>query len=193
MCGIYLTNIPFSNKEVEQKLEKIRFRGPDNISVLKNENISLGHLRLSILDLDERSNQPFNFRHLSLVYNGEIYNFKEIRKILIEEGYFFDTTSDTEVLLKGYHAWGEKILDRINGMFAFAVYDENKKEVFVARDRLGVKPLYYSWQNGELELSSQLAPLNKGKLDQEAISIYLQTGYIPSPFSVYEEIKKQFL
>ena len=190
MCGIYLTNIPFSNKQVEQKLEKIRFRGPDNISVLKNENISLGHLRLSILDLDERSNQPFNFRHLSLVYNGEIYNFKEIRKSLIEEGYSFDTTSDTEVLLKGYHAWGEKILDRINGMFAFAVYDENKKTVFIARDRLGVKPLYYSWRNGKLELCSQLAPLNKSKLDQEAISIYLQTGYIPSPFSIYEEIKK---
>ena len=190
MCGIYLTNIPFSNKQVEQKLEKIRFRGPDNISVLKNENISLGHLRLSILDLDERSNQPFNFRHLSLVYNGEIYNFKEIRKSLIEEGYSFDTTSDTEVLLKGYHAWEEKILDRINGMFAFAVYDENKKTVFIARDRLGVKPLYYSWRNGKLELCSQLAPLNKSKLDQEAISIYLQTGYIPSPFSIYEEIKK---
>jgi len=190
MCGIYLTNISFSNKQVEQKLEKIKFRGPDNMSVLKNENISLGHLRLSILDLDERSNQPFNFRHLSLVYNGEIYNFKEIRKSLIEEGYSFDTTSDTEVLLKGYHAWEEKILDRINGMFAFAVYNQNKKTVFMARDRLGVKPLYYSWKNGELELSSQLAPLNKGKLDQEAISIYLQTGYIPSPFSIYDEIKK---
>ena len=190
MCGIYLTNIPFSNKQVEQKLEKIRFRGPDNISVLKNENISLGHLRLSILDLDKRSNQPFIFEYLTLVYNGEIYNFKEVKNSLIQEGYSFETTSDTEVLLKGYHAWGEKILDRINGMFAFAVYDENKKSVFIARDRLGVKPLYYSWQNGELELCSQLAPLNKDKLDQEAISIYLQTGYIPSPFSIYEEIKK---
>ena len=190
MCGIYLTNIPFSNKQVEQKLEKIRFRGPDNISVLKNENISLGHLRLSILDLDKRSNQPFIFGYLTLVYNGEIYNFKEVKNSLIQEGYSFETTSDTEVLLKGYHAWGEKILDRINGMFAFAVYDENKKTVFIARDRLGVKPLYYSWRNGELELCSQLAPLNKSKLDQEAISIYLQTGYIPSPFSIYEEIKK---
>ena len=190
MCGIYLTNITISDKKVEQKLEKIRFRGPDNLSVLKNGNISLGHLRLSILDLDERSNQPFIFKNLSLVYNGEIYNFKKVRKSLIEEGYGFSTTSDTEVLIKGYHAWGEKVLDRINGMFAFAVYDENKKTVFIARDRLGVKPLYYSWQNGELELSSQLAPLNKDKLDQEAISIYLQTGYIPSPFSIYEGINK---
>ena len=190
MCGIYLTNIPVSAKEVEQKLDKIRFRGPDNVSVLKNENISLGHLRLSILDLDKRSNQPFIFEYLTLVYNGEIYNFKEVKNSLIQEGYSFETTSDTEVLLKGYHAWGEKILDRINGMFAFAIYNEESKTIFIARDRLGVKPLYYSWQNGELELCSQLAPLNKDKLDQEAISIYLQTGYIPSPFSIYEGIKK---
>ena len=190
MCGIYLTNIPISLKEVEQKLKKISFRGPDNLEVVQKRNISLGHLRLSILDLEERSNQPFIFEHLTLVYNGEIYNFKELKNSLIEEGYLFETTSDTEVLLKGYHAWGEKILDRINGMYAFAVYDENKKMVFIARDRLGVKPLYYSWQNGELELCSQLAPLNKGKLDQDAISIYLQTGYIPSPFSIYEGIKK---
>lgn len=190
MCGIYLSNIPFSHKEVKHKLDKIRFRGPDNLGVVRKGNISLGHMRLSILDLEERSNQPFTFEHLTLVYNGEIYNFKEVKNSLIQEGYSFETTSDTEVLLKGYHAWGEKILDRINGMFAFAVYDENKKTVFIARDRLGVKPLYYSWRNGKLELCSQLAPLNKSKLDQEAISIYLQTGYIPSPFSIYEEIKK---
>lgn len=190
MCGIYLTSNSISQKEMEQKLEKIRFRGPDNFGFVQKEKISLGHLRLSILDLEERSNQPFIFEHLTLVYNGEIFNFKEVKNSLIQEEYIFETTSDTEVLLKGYHAWGEKILDRINGMFSFAIYDENKKTVFIARDRLGVKPLYYSWQNGELELCSQLAPLNKGKLDQQAISIYLQTGYIPSPFSIYEGIKK---
>ena len=190
MCGIYLTNIPISEKEIKLKLDKIKFRGPDNFGVIQKEEHFLGHLRLSILDLEERSNQPFLFDNLSLVYNGEIYNFKEVKNSLIQEGYTFETTSDTEVLLKGYHAWGEQVLDRINGMFAFAIYDENKKNVFIARDRLGVKPLYYSWQNGKLELCSQLTPLNKGNLNQEAISIYLQTGYIPSPFSIYEEIKK---
>ena len=192
MCGIYLTNHPISQNEVKAKLDKIKFRGPDNLGIIQKGNIILGHLRLSILDLDERSNQPFVFKHLMLVYNGEIYNFIEVKNSLINEGYTFETTSDTEVLLKGFHAWGEKILDRINGMYAFAIYDENKKTVFIARDRLGVKPLYYSWQNGKLELSSQLAPLKKGglSLNQEAISIYLQTGYIPSPFSIYEEIKK---
>ena len=190
MCGIYLSNIHFSSKEIEEKLDKIKFRGPDNFGVVQKEKLSLGHLRLSILDLDERSNQPFIYEQLSLVYNGEIYNFKEVRELLIVQGYTFETTSDSEVLLKGYHAWGEQVLDRINGMFTFAIYDENKKNVFIARDRLGVKPLYYSWQNGKLELCSQLTPLNKGNLNQEAISIYLQTGYIPSPFSIYEGINK---
>ncbi|MDB2329287.1 asparagine synthase (glutamine-hydrolyzing) [Candidatus Arcticimaribacter forsetii] len=190
MCGIYLSNIPISKKEVALKLNKISFRGPDHLGILQKQNISLAHLRLSILDLDERSNQPFTYGQFSLVYNGEIYNFKEVKETLIDKGYTFETTSDTEVLLKGYHAWGEKILDRINGMFAFAVYNENDQTVFIARDRLGVKPLYYSWQNGKLELCSQLAPLNKGDLNQEAISIYLQTGYIPSPFSIYEGINK---
>lgn len=190
MCGIYITNIPFSEKEVALKLNKIRFRGPDHLGIIQKENISLGHLRLSILDLDERSNQPFTFEYLWLVYNGEIYNFKEVRELLIVQGYTFETTSDTEVLLKGYHAWGEKILDRINGMFAFAIYNENDQTVFIARDRLGVKPLYYSWQSGKLELCSQLEPLEKSPLDQDAISIYLKTGYIPSPFSIYRGIKK---
>jgi asparagine synthase (glutamine-hydrolysing) len=190
MCGIYLTNIPFSQKEVRQKLEKIEYRGPDNLTVTQKDTISLGHLRLSILDLEERSNQPFAFEHLSLVYNGEIYNFKEVRDSLVKEGYTFETTSDTEVLLKGFHAWGSQVLDRINGMFAFAIHNKNNNSVFTARDRLGVKPLYYSWHEGNLELCSQIGPLSSGNLNQEAISIYLQTGYIPSPFSIYEGINK---
>ena len=190
MCGIYVSNIISKADKLKQKLDKISHRGPDFTGIFRKDELRFGHTRLSILDLDERSNQPFTFEYLTLVYNGEIYNFKEVKETLIDKGYSFETTGDTEVLLKGYHAWGEKILDRINGMFAFAIYNEESKTIFIARDRLGVKPLYYSWQNGELELCSQLAPLNKDKLDQEAISIYLQTGYIPSPFSIYEGIKK---
>ena len=150
MCGIYLTNIQFSKKEIKKKLEKIKYRGPDNSGFLKENDISLAHLRLSILDLDERSNQPFKYKQLSLVYNGEIYNFKEVKDILIKEGYSFETTSDTEVLIKGYHLWGEKVLDRINGMFAFAIYDVIKNIVFIARDRIGVKPLYYNFNNADM-------------------------------------------
>jgi asparagine synthetase B (glutamine-hydrolysing) len=128
MCGIYLTNIPISEKEVALKLNKIRFRGPDHLGIIQKENISLGHLRLSILDLDERSNQPFTFGHTSLVYNGEIYNFKEVKETLIDKGYSFETTGDTEVLLKGYHAWGEKILrDILEQYIPEKIFDQPKK------------------------------------------------------------------
>src|SRR5690554_141817 len=192
MCGIYLTNIPFQEEEVKTKLEKIKYRGPDYTGVLKKDCVTLGHLRLAILDLDQRSNQPFQYNNLTIVYNGEIYNFKDIREELEDLGYSFQTTSDTEVLIKGYDAWGEQILDKLNGMFAFVVYDSNKQEVFCARDRLGVKPFYYYWKDGQFEICSQLQPLmnEESKVSSESVSIYLSTGYVPSPFSILEDVYK---
>lgn len=192
MCGIYLTNIPFQEEEVKTKLEKIKYRGPDYTGALKRDTVTLGHLRLAILDLDERSNQPFRYKNLTIVYNGEIYNFKDIREELEDLGYSFQTTSDTEVLLKGFDAWGEQVLDKLNGMFAFAIYDSKNQEVFCARDRLGVKPFYYYWKDGQFEICSQLQPLmNKNsKVSSEAVSIYLSTGYVPSPFSILEDVYK---
>lgn len=192
MCGIYLTNIPFGEQQIKSKLEKIKYRGPDYTSVLKRDTITLGHLRLAILDLDQRSNQPFRYKNLTIVYNGEIYNFKDIRGELEGIGYSFQTTSDTEVLIKGYDAWGENVLDKLNGMFAFAIYDSKKQEIFCARDRLGVKPFYYYWKDGEFEICSQLQPLmnEESKVSSEAVSIYLSTGYVPSPFSILEDVYK---
>lgn len=192
MCGIYLTNIPFKKEEVRIKLEKIKYRGPDYTGVLKRDTITLGHLRLAILDLDQRSNQPFRYKNLTIVYNGEIYNFKDIRSELERIGYSFQTTSDTEVLIKGFDAWGEQVLDKLNGMFAFAIYDSKNQKVFCARDRLGVKPFYYYWKDGQFEICSQLQPLmNKdSKVSSEAVSIYLSTGYFPSPFSILEDVYK---
>src|SRR5690606_11286209 len=188
MCGIYLTNIPFQEAEVKTKLEKIKYRGPDYTGVLKRDTITLGHLRLAILDLDERSNRPFQYNNLTIVYNGEIYNFKDIREDLEDLGYTFQTTSDTEVLLKGFDAWGEHVLDKLNGMFAFAIYDSKKQEVFCARDRLGVKPFYYYWNDGQFEICSQLQPLmNKDiVISKEAVAIYLDYDYLPSPLSILE-------
>ena len=192
MCGIYLTNIPFQEEEVKTKLEKIKYRGPDYTGVLKRDTITLGHLRLAILDLDQRSNQPFRYKNLTIVYNGEIYNFKDIRGELEGIGYSFQTTSDTEVLLKGFDAWGEKVLDKLNGMFAFAIYDETNQEVFCARDRLGVKPFYYYWKDGQFEICSQLQPLinDKSVVSREAVSIFLDYGYVPSPLSILEDTSK---
>jgi asparagine synthase (glutamine-hydrolysing) len=192
MCGIYLTNIPYSGEEVYEKLEKIKYRGPDYSGILKKESITLGHLRLAILDLENRSNQPFQYNNLTIVFNGEIYNFKDIKCDLEKIGYTFQTTGDTEVLLKGFDAWGEKVLEKLNGMFAFAIYDTDKQEIFCARDRLGVKPFYYYWKNGQFEICSQLQPLfNQGsKVCPEAISIYLSTGYVASPFSILQDVYK---
>lgn len=191
MCGIYFSNYLFSESKIKQKLDKIASRGPDFQGIYIKDSNCFGHNRLAIIDLDERSNQPMQFDQFIIVFNGEIYNYLDIKKELLAKGVYFNTTSDTEVLLKGYVFWGEKVLDKINGMFAFAIYDEIKNIVFIARDRLGVKPLYYSWKNGFLELCSQLSPLEtSGEVDSLAIEIYLKTGYIPSPNSIYLDIKK---
>ncbi|TBN06524.1 asparagine synthase (glutamine-hydrolyzing) [Hyunsoonleella flava] len=192
MCGIYLTNIPtISDSEVSEKLKSINYRGPDNLGVLKKDSLKLGHLRLSILDLDSRSNQPMKYDDLYITYNGEIYNYKKIKEELQELGYKFNTTSDTEVLLIGYKHWGTELLDKINGMFAFCIYNFNTQKIFCVRDRLGVKPFYYYWENGNLEICSQMRPLATGKkINKEAISIFLDTGYIPSPYSALKNVMK---
>lgn len=192
MCGIYITNIPFEKSEIVDKLKSIEFRGPDNLGYEKSNDISFGHLRLAILDLDERSNQPYSFGHLKIVFNGEIYNFEDIKKELIALGYTFETTSDTEVLIKGFSEWGKEILPKLNGMFAFAIYDAKNNTIFCARDRMGVKPFFYYWKDGNFEMCSQLRPLinAESKIAKEAVSIYLDCGYIPSPYSIIQDIYK---
>lgn len=192
MCGIYITNIPYSEDEVKDKLNSIKFRGPDNLGYEKIDTLAFGHLRLSIIDLDERANQPFTYKQFTIVFNGEIYNFKDIKEELRLEGYTFSTTSDTEVLIKGFEFWGKEVLSKLNGMFAFVIYDSENKTIFCARDRVGVKPFYYSWNEGQFEICSQLRPLIKSdsKVSKEAVSIYLDCGYIPSPFSIIEGVHK---
>ncbi|WP_164108732.1 MULTISPECIES: asparagine synthase (glutamine-hydrolyzing) [Sphingobacterium] len=191
MCGIYLTNIPIDEEVVKSKLESIQFRGPDYLGVQKVFDLTFGHLRLSILDLNVRSHQPMTFEDLVIVFNGEIYNFQEIKADLITLGHRFDTTSDTEVLLKGYKEWGAAVVPKLNGMFAFAIYDDTSRKIFCSRDRLGVKPFYYSWKDGQLEICSQLRPISQNKrINNEAISMYLDCGYIPSPYTIYQNVYK---
>ena len=191
MCGIYITNIPFSEEEVKQKLEIIKYRGPDHTGIDKIDDLTFGHLRLSILDLDVRSHQPMQFEGFTIVFNGEIYNFQEIKKELSDLGYIFNTTGDTEVLLKGYMEWGESIVPKLNGMFAFAIYNASTRKIFCSRDRLGVKPFYYSWKEGKFEICSQLRPISQNKvIDEDAISMYLDCTYIPSPYTVYKDVYK---
>lgn len=191
MCGIYLTNIPFEEEEVKTKLESIQFRGPDHTGIKKVSDLTFGHLRLSILDLDVRSHQPMQFENLTIVFNGEIYNFSEIKEELESLGYIFTTTGDTEVLLKGYKEWGEGVVPKLNGMFAFVIYNSLTRKIFCSRDRLGIKPFYYSWVDGQFEICSQLRPISQNKkLNEEAISMYLDCTYVPSPFTIYKEVHK---
>ena len=128
----------------------------------------------------------------TIVFNGEIYNYKDVKKELIDLGYTFNTESDTEVLLVGYKHWGKDILPKVNGMFAFSIYDSNTNKIFSARDRLGVKPFYYYWKDGEFEICSQIKPmLNSSRtINKDAISIYLDCDYIPTPFTIVNEINK---
>lgn len=187
-----MTNMSFSKEQIKAKLKKIKYRGPDNSGFYRNGAVSMGHLRLSIIDLEDRSNQPYKFKKYSLVYNGEIYNFDSIKTELEGLGYSFDTKSDTEVLIKAYDAWGKKSLFKFNGMFAFAIYNEADKKIFAARDRLGVKPFYYYYFNNKIEICSQIGPLisSESKICEEAVSIYLDCGYIPSPYSIIKNIHK---
>ena len=191
MCGIYVSNIISSKKEVKTKLKTINFRGPDYMGILQENDLTFGHLRLSILDLEERSNQPMVYDNYTLVFNGEIYNFSEIKKELVTLGYSFNTTGDTEVLLKGYKEWGQTVVSKLNGMFAFAIHDKINNVLFCSRDRLGVKPFYYYWKNGMFEICSQLKPISENKtINKEAVSIYLDCTYIPSPYSIYNDVYK---
>src|SRR5687767_3353764 len=148
MCGIAgFFNASINRDQVETVMERLRHRGPDTQRYELKNSVGLIHTRLSIIELSDLGSQPYKFENLSLVFNGEIYNYKEIRTALKNQGYSFISNSDTEVLIKAFHCWREKCLDRLIGMFAFAIYDEASNEIFLVRDRIGVKPLYYSYRN----------------------------------------------
>lgn len=198
MCGIYGSTIIYNNSQVKEKLERSKFRGPDKLKFDhfgKDNQVIFGHNRLAIIDLDERSNQPFTYKdNIHLVFNGEIYNFKDIKNVLLEKGYKFNTTSDTEVICAAYLEYGEDCVNYFNGMFAFVIYDEVKNIFFGARDRLGQKPFYYYHNGKEFEFASQLSVVqlyNKNlSISKKAISLYLAWSVIPDPYSIFNEIKK---
>ncbi|WP_207425882.1 asparagine synthase (glutamine-hydrolyzing) [Pedobacter sp. SYSU D00535] len=193
MCGIYGSTILYPEEVVKEKLQRIRFRGPDYSAYEYMPDLVLGHNRLAIIDLDERSGQPFSYEHLKIVFNGEIYNYREIRKQLELAGYPFRTNSDTEVICAAYLKYGESCLEYFNGMFAFVIYDSRKKTLFGARDRFGKKPFYYHQQGGEFEFASQPSQLTIGQhftLDQQAVNAYFFWGYVPDPCCIWSEVKK---
>jgi len=184
MCGI----VGIYDKEVRdivtrmnRALECIARRGPDNQDKLfVDDNIVFGHARLSIIDITEAANQPYHYDYLSLVFNGEIYNYLELKDILIGQGYTFETSSDTEVLIKLIHCFGMKILNELKGMFAFGIYDKKSKDIYIVRDRFGVKPLFYSKGSDFFVFGSTfntiLSLTNQTDINKTAVSHFLRTG-----------------
>ncbi len=193
MCGIYGSTLMYSDDIIRQKLALINFRGPDYSQFIRSKGLILGHNRLAILDLDHRSNQPFTYQHLKIVFNGEIYNYQSIKDELISKGFIFKTTSDTEVICAAYLAYGADCLVHFNGMFSFVIYDESKNELFGARDRLGKKPFYYCLYGKSFEFASQCSQIKHGRnltVDQQATQEYFIWGYVPEPRSIWKEIKQ---
>ena len=160
MCGfVGFTNaIDNSNKVLGEMMDKIRHRGPDSEGRYIDECIAMGFRRLSIIDITDSGNQPIFNEDKSkvLFFNGEIYNYREIRKELEEKGHKFTTHTDSETLIHGYEEFGEKLLDRLRGMFAFVIWDKEKKELFGARDFFGIKPFYYATMNGTFMFGSEI-------------------------------------
>ena len=193
MCGIAGCNFLTDNKAA---FAAMNHRGPDASQVGYFGKYTLGHNRLSIIDLSENANQPFTSAdgNYVMVFNGEVYNYQEVRKKL-EHKYVFKTSSDTEVILNSYLEYGEKCVHEFIGMFAFAIYDVKKDELFCARDRLGIKPFNYYWEKGKFIFSSEIKTIlqlldNKPEVNQEAIFQYLRYLYIPAPNSIFKGIKK---
>ena len=189
MCGIagwinFSENLKSNSTIIKRMTETLERRGPDSEGVYESENVLLGHRRLIVVD-PEGGEQPMikiiNGNKYVLVYNGELYNTEELRKSLLEEGYFFDSYSDTEVLLMSYIAWGVNCIKKFNGIFAFAIYDEEKEQVFLARDQMGVKPLFYSINNKNIIFASEIKailanPMVKAQIDREGITELFALG-----------------
>ncbi len=215
MCGIAgifnLNSKPVAFDQIKAMMDSIAHCGPDGQGQFTDKYIGLGHRRLAIIDLSPAGHQPMQTKdgRYLITYNGEVYNFKILRKELVNLGYSFFSNTDTEVVLNAYVQWGEKCLENFNGMFAFAVWDRKEKALFLARDRYGIKPLYYYQTNDCFVFSSEIkAIISSGlygtEINKEALLEYLtfQNFYGPNPFkrspyyacrSFYDGKKRKFI
>lgn len=205
MCGItgvFSQQATISRSRVEEMTATIAHRGPDAQGVFSSpqQQVHLGHRRLSIIDLSKGADQPMTSScgEYVVVFNGEIYNYEELRGELIKDySVVFSTQSDTEVLLQAFIHWGKNCVEKLNGMFAFAVVDLKHQALWLFRDRMGIKPLYYFWDGNVFAFGSELKsllPLQKDvgtfHRSREALVNYFRLGYIPAPLSIYDEVKK---
>ncbi len=202
MCGIAGFIGQKNNSDIGHLQSMLRsqvHRGPDAegtiFETVGDYQIALGHRRLSIIDTSELANQPMIYDNLTIVYNGEVYNFAEIKIELQAAGYTFISEGDTEVVLKAFHQWGVESVNKFRGMFSFCIYDKNTKKAYLFRDRVGVKPFYYSHVDHNLIFSSETKsfhhhPKFKNTICQHGLNLYFQYGYIPAPWTIFSGIKK---
>lgn len=181
---------------IEEATKKLEKRGPDAMGIFQDQMTALGHRRLSIIDTSERSNQPMHdeTKRYTIVFNGEIYNHKELRHVLEREGVTFQTESDTEVILKSYITNGPSFLKLLNGFFSFAIYDKETQTTFIARDRIGIKPLCFYQDEHRLVFASEMKALFpfqiKKELDYTTLYQYLQLNYVPKESSMLKNVHK---
>ncbi|KOY77783.1 Asparagine synthetase [Apilactobacillus kunkeei] len=198
MCGFcgYVNHKDVPNDTIEKMANRIKHRGPDDEKYFQDDKVSMGFRRLSIIDL-AHGGQPLYSKDKKkvLTFNGEIYNYQEIRDELISEGWEFETDVDSEVLIRGYEAWGPKLLDKLRGMYAFVIYDSANNEIFGARDHFGIKPLYY-YDDGDAfmygsELKAFLSnPAFKKELNLKLLPIHLSFEFIPSAETMFKNVYK---
>ncbi|HIP44814.1 MAG TPA: asparagine synthase (glutamine-hydrolyzing) [Sulfurospirillum arcachonense] len=204
MCGIsgFIDFKGNSNEVILKNMtDVIHHRGPDDSGYSLHHlspnktTIGLGHRRLSILDLSKYGHQPMSFEDIEIVYNGEVYNFAEIKEELLAYNYHFESHSDTEVILKAYHKWGLEAVHKFNGMFAITIYDKVKNKVFIIRDRSGIKPLFWYKKEDIILYASELKsfhqhPQFQKVLNTNSLALFLQYQYIPEPHSIFENCFK---
>jgi len=202
MCGIF--GIQYRNgekpdlKTCAQSIKQLEIRGPDNTGTYSHHNTLLAHTRLSILDLHERSNQPMKYKDLVITFNGEIYNYKEIKKELENKKHSFLTTSDTEVILHAYEEWGFSCVEKFIGMWAFGIYNVKNQNIFLSRDRIGEKPLCYYHTKNKFIFSSELPSITsllskkEKKPNKQALANFNTYNFqhIPAPYTAFENIYK---
>jgi len=199
MCGICgefrFNKSQFDNVKLTKLMDSIASRGNDSKGTYKEKNIFLGHHRLSIIDTSDKSNQPMKINDLVIIFNGVIYNYKELRKNLITKGHIFNSSGDTEVIIRLYIEYGSECVNYLDGVFSFAIYDTKKNNLFLARDRIGIKPLYYTLDNNEFRFSSSMNGLiNKNEKPQiNPIALQYQFmlhSVVPAPHTIISGIHK---
>ena len=199
MCGFAgimdlnnLERTSYLDRQFDRAYKRLKSRGPDDKGIWVDKNIYLLHTRLKILDLSSESSQPMYKDNYVICFNGEIYNFKKIKRELIKRGHFFTSNGDTEILISAWKEWGHTMLEKLDGMFSFVIWDIKNKSLFLARDRFGKKPLVYNIKNNSIFFASDIKSLSSltegGQINQKAIYSLFRFRFVYEP----KKLKWQF-